>query len=132
MSFLLDTDTCSVHLKQNGNLSHKFLQYLGRLHMSVITVGELYTWTLRSKAPPQRSHALLDLLNDVQVLDVREQVARKFGEVRAALLDAGQPKPEMDLLIASTALVHNLTVVTHNTGDYINIPGLSLEDWLVP
>jgi tRNA(fMet)-specific endonuclease VapC len=53
MSFLLDTDTCSAHLKQKGNLSHKFLQYLGRLHMSVITVGELYTWALRSKAPPQ-------------------------------------------------------------------------------
>jgi tRNA(fMet)-specific endonuclease VapC len=72
------------------------------------------------------------LLNDVQVLDVTAPVARKFGEVRAALLDAGRPMPEMDLLIASTALVYNLTVVTHNTGDYANIPGLNLEDWLVP
>ena len=61
-----------------------------------------------------------------------DPVARKFGEVRAGLLDAGQSVPELDLLIASTALVHNLTVVTHNTQDYANIPGLNLEDWLVP
>src|SRR5690242_8848999 len=129
MSFLLDTDTCSAHLKQKGNLTHKFLQYMGRLHVSVITLGELFTWALRAKAPPRRLQSLLDLLNDVQVLDVTDPVARKFGEVRAGLLDAGQPVPELDLLIGSTALVHNLTVVTHNTQDYANIPGLNLEDW---
>jgi len=48
MSFLLDTDICSAHLKQKGNLTHKLLQYMGRLHVSVITVGELYTWALRA------------------------------------------------------------------------------------
>ena len=75
MSFLLDTDTCSAHLKQKGNLTHKFLQHMGRLHVSVITVGELYTWALRAKASPRRLHSLLDLLNDVQVLEVTEQAA---------------------------------------------------------
>jgi tRNA(fMet)-specific endonuclease VapC len=38
----------------------------------------------------------------------------------------------MDLLIASVALVHDLTLVTHNTADYQNIPGLRLDDWLIP
>jgi tRNA(fMet)-specific endonuclease VapC len=132
MSFLLDTDICSAHLKQKGNLTQRFQQYMGRMHMSVITLGELLTWAFRAKAPPRRGQSLLDLLNDVQVMDVTEPVARKFGEVRAALLDAGRPVPEMDLLIASTALVHNLTVVTHNTQDYASIPGLNLKDWLVP
>lgn len=89
MSFLLDTDTCAAHLKQRGNLTHKFLQYMGRLHVSVITVGELYTWALRAKAAPQRLQNLQDLLADVVVLDATEEIARKFGEVRAALLDAG-------------------------------------------
>jgi tRNA(fMet)-specific endonuclease VapC len=35
-------------------------------------------------------------------------------------------------MIASAALVHNLTLVTHNTTDYRNIPGLRLDDWLAP
>ena len=76
MSFLLDTDTCSAHLKQKGNLTHKFVQYMGRLHVSVITLGELFTWALR-KAPPRRLQPLLDLLNDVQVLDVTDPIARQ-------------------------------------------------------
>jgi tRNA(fMet)-specific endonuclease VapC len=36
------------------------------------------------------------------------------------------------LLIASVALVHDLTLVTHNTADYQNVPGVRLEDWLIP
>jgi tRNA(fMet)-specific endonuclease VapC len=132
MSFLLDTDTCSAHLKLKGNLTHKFLQSMGRLYLSVVTLGVWFTWALRARASPQQLQSLLNLLNGVQVLDVTEPIARKFGEVRAALFDAGRPVPELDLLIASTALVHNLTVVTHNNQDYTNIPGLNLDDWLVP
>jgi len=29
-------------------------------------------------------------------------------------------------------MVHDLTLVTHNTADYQNIPGLRLDDWLIP
>jgi len=38
----------------------------------------------------------------------------------------------MDLMLAATALVHDLTLVTHNTADFVNVPGLRLEDWLIP
>jgi len=131
MSFSLDTDTCSAHLK-SGALAHRLVQYAGRLHISSITLGELYTWVLRAKAPPRRTQMLLDLLNDVAVLDVTPEVARRFGEVHARLLDSGQSVPRMDLLIGVTALVHGFTVVTHNTQHFSRIPGLSLDDWLVP
>lgn len=33
-------------------------------------------------------------------------------------------------MIAATSLVHDLTLVTHNTQDFKNVPGLRLEDWL--
>jgi len=75
---------------------------------------------------------VLDFFNDVTFLDVDRDVSRKFGEIRAAQLDQGQLTPEMDLLIASTALVHGLTLVTHNAQDFANVPGLTLEDWLTP
>ena len=74
--------------------------------------------------------ALLDLFNDVTILDVTENVGRKFGELQAVLFDAGKPAPEMDLLIAATALVHDLTLVTHNVRDFANVPGLMVQDWL--
>jgi tRNA(fMet)-specific endonuclease VapC len=38
----------------------------------------------------------------------------------------------MDLLIGVTALEYDLTLVTHNTRHFQNIPNLRLEDWLTP
>lgn len=128
MSFLLDTDTCSAYLKGHRAVANRFLQYTGGLHMSVITLGELYTWALRAKALPTRLRALDDLLLDVVVLEVTRDVARKFGEVRAQLLDKGLPPPDMDLLNAAAALVHDFTMVTHNTRDYQYIP---ICGWLI-
>ena len=132
MSFLVDTDTCSAHFKGNARVTGRFLQYMGQLNVSVVTLGELFTWALRAKASPKRLQDINDLLNDVTVLNIAVDVSHKYGEVRAKLLDRGLPAPNMDLLNASIALVHNLTLVTHNTVDYQNITGLRLEDWMVP
>jgi predicted nucleic acid-binding protein len=132
MSFLLDTDTCSAYLKGHRAVGNRFLQHTGGLHVSAITMDELYTWALRAAAPPGRLQNVQELLNDLTLLDVTHDVARQFGELRAARFDRGLPPPEMDLLIAATALVHDLTLVTHNSKDYVNVPGLRMSDWLVP
>jgi len=131
VSFLLDTDICSAYLKNHAKVANRFLQYGGRLHISIITLGELLVWAKRKKASPKRLQTVLDLLNDVQVLLVDQIVAEKFGEIRAALLDAGLAAPQLDMLNAATALVHGLTMVTHNVMDYANVPGLTVVDWLV-
>ena len=47
MSFLLDTDICSAYMKGNHQVWQRFMQYSGRLHVSPVTVGELYTWAFR-------------------------------------------------------------------------------------
>ncbi len=75
---------------------------------------------------------IADLLQEVQVLDFDRACAEKFGQVRGALLQQGLTVPTADLMIASTALVHNLTLVTHNTADYQRIPNLRLDDWVTP
>ncbi len=77
-------------------------------------------------------HGLRDLLRATAIHDIDMAVAVKFGELRAGLLDGGITVGEMDLLNASVALVRNLTVVTHNTQDYADVAGLTLEDWMAP
>jgi tRNA(fMet)-specific endonuclease VapC len=132
LSFLLDTDTCSAYVKGNAAVFQRFVQHGGRLNISVVTLGELLTWALRVKAAPSRLQDVRDLLTLVSVLDVTQDVAWRFGELRAALLDGGMSAPDLDLINAAVASVHALTVVTHNTSDYACIPGLALADWLVP
>ena len=132
MSFLLDTDTCSAYLKNDPHVVPKVMLHYGGLHVSTITVGELLTWAFRAKAPPARLQGVRGLLGSAIIHDVDMTVAEKFGEIRAALLDRGKTVGEMDLLNASVALIHNLTMVTHNTADYSAVPGLTLDDWLIP
>jgi tRNA(fMet)-specific endonuclease VapC len=131
--FLLDTDTCSAYSKGNPLVFNRFVQYGGGRAISTVTLGELFTWALRAQAPPSRMQGVQDLLKLVTVLDITAAVARQFGEIRAALLDAGTPRPELDLLNGAVALVHQLTLVTHNVQDYAGVPGLTMiQDWLVP
>jgi tRNA(fMet)-specific endonuclease VapC len=132
MSFLLDTDICSAYLRGRNPVANRFIQYGGRLSVSAVSLGELYTWTLRARASPARMQSLLDMLPLVSVIDVNADVARKFGELDAHLLDHGLSASEIDLLNAATALVYDLTFVTHNVRDFVNIPGLRVADWLNP
>lgn len=133
MSFLLDTDTCSAHLKRPSGLMHRFVQHSGGLYIPTIVLGELYAWAYHRQNPISIIQRIEnDLLPDVRVLVFDSDCAKEFGRVRGLLLQQGISVSNMDLLIASVALVHNLTMVTHNSKDYQNIPGLPLDDWLTP
>lgn len=52
-----------------------------------------------------------------------------YREIRAHLAAQGTPIGPNDLMIASIARLHNLTLVTHNTNEFSRVPGLKLEDW---
>jgi tRNA(fMet)-specific endonuclease VapC len=132
LSFLLDTDICSAHLKGRASLEGRFIQYGSRFHISAVSVGELKTWALRAAAPASRRQAIEDLLQSLAVLPIDEQVADIYAAIRAGQLDTGAQTPRLDLLIAATALVHGLTLVTHNVKDFASIAGLSVVDWLTP
>jgi tRNA(fMet)-specific endonuclease VapC len=132
MNFLLDTDTCSAHMRRPSQLAHRFIQYTGGLTIPTIVLAELYAGAYKHPNPSRLLTLITDLLQEVLVLDFDSACAEQFGQVRGTLLQQGVSVSRMDLMIASVALVHNLTLVTHNTADYQNIPGLRLDDWLTP
>ncbi len=117
-------------MRGNAAVFNRFVQYGGRLYVSTITIGELTAWMFRTNLPVKLQSAFGDLQRDVVILDVTQDVAAKYGEVRAHQLHHGTRSPQVDLWIACTALTHDLTVVTHNTADFVNIPNLRLVDWL--
>jgi tRNA(fMet)-specific endonuclease VapC len=133
MSFLLDTDACSFHLKQPSGLIHRFMQHSGGLYLPTIALAELFAWAYRKSNPTKLPRSIAgDILSEVTVLPFDSACAEQFGQIRGSLLQQGTQIPTADLMIASVALIHNLTLVTHNTADYQNIPGLRLDDWLIP
>jgi len=132
MNFLLDTDTCSAHMRRPTKLAHRFIQYTGQMAISAVTLAELYAGAYKHSQVNRLLALIADLQQEVQVIDFDPVCAEKFGQVRGTLLQQGISVPTTDLMIASAALVHDLTAVTHNTADFQNIPGLRLDDWLAP
>ena len=131
MSFLLDTNICSGFIKRRPGLAHRFFQHSGLLHVPMIVLGELYTWAYRREDPSPTLVAIKEeLLPEVQLLIFDESCARQYGMVHALLLNKGHSIHAPDLQIAVTALVNDLTLVTHNTDDFQHVPNLRLADWL--
>lgn len=105
----------------------------GEFFISVITLMELETGVLLvSRRDPARG-ALLRAWMDGQVipgfagrvLPVDDAVA-----LRCAALHVPDPRPERDALIAATALVHGMTVVTRNVADFAPMGVALLNPWM--
>ncbi len=117
--YLLDTDVLSVLRRRQRNPAIEEWyerQNSSNLHISVITLGEIQRGV--SQELRRNSEFADDLAQwfqrvvtefDDRILQVDLGVARRWGQLT---IDIGNTNP--DLLIAATALEHDLTVVTRN------------------
>lgn len=89
----------------------------GDFVISAVTVDEIafgLAWH-----PNRRIAAWFEgFLASHEVLPVSADIARRAGELRGAFQARGIVRSQPDMLIAATAQVHALTVVTRNSGDF--------------
>lgn len=130
MKFLLDTNTCSAYMRRPGRLAHRFLQFADQLAIPTIVLAELFAGAFKHPDPTRLLALIDDLVAELTVLDFDSECAEQFGRVRGRLLQQGISVSTADLFIASVALAHDLTLVTNNTKDFQNVPGLQMVDWL--
>lgn len=91
------------------------------LYVSAITVQELEIGVLLAERRDPRQGALFRAWLDNHVLPAfagRILPVDTAVALRSAKLHVPDPRPVRDCLIAATALVHGLTVVTRNTVDF--------------
>jgi len=65
----------------------------------------------------------------IEILPYDRDAAEATARVRAELKKRGQPIGAYDVLIAGTALAHELILVTSNLREFNRIEGLRLENW---
>jgi len=74
----------------------------------------------------QNEKGLNDFLTGVSVVGVDDETSRIFGRERGRLRREGRRIADFDLLIASTCLRHNLTLLSNNRRHFEQVEGSTI------
>ena len=129
MSYLVDSDIIMSALNGQARAASLLRRYqTDDLYVSYISVGEILDGVLGSLDPAERGMGIVyAFLSPFERLTLDDDVVRQFAQLRVDLRRQGRLIPDFDLLIAATALVHGLTLITGNQRHFQRIPSLMLE-----
>lgn len=128
--YLLDTNVCVGLLKAQPAITGKLTAVPpNALYLCAVVKAELYYGARASQHIARNLATLQTFFGPYVSLGFDDGCAERYGELRADLRRTGQLIGPNDTMIAATALVHKLTLVTHNTREFSRVPGLGLEDW---
>jgi tRNA(fMet)-specific endonuclease VapC len=131
MRYLLDTCVVSDFIKGEPGTQARIRQTSpADIAVSVVTVMELrYGLALNPQRARKIEPAIVSFLASVTILPFNTAEAEQTAQIRAILKTQGQQIGPYDVLIAVTALHHNLYMVTANQREFDRVPGLQTENW---
>ncbi|MEY3401707.1 MAG: hypothetical protein RLZZ86_1322 [Cyanobacteriota bacterium] len=133
MGYLLNTNIVSASLKQNIEVALKITEIRRQgefIGISGITYYEVQRGLLRSNANRKLAW-FQQFCQDYPVLFLDDmRIFQKASEIHADLTNRGKIIQDADILIAATAIIHNLVLVSHDS-DLTRVKDLQLENWLI-
>jgi tRNA(fMet)-specific endonuclease VapC len=128
LKFLIDTNI-AIHARDGFE---PVLERLGRhegvVFLSALSLAELQRGLYATGADsPLRQARLRKILQTIPVLAFDATAAETYGQIIAQI--GWTRRRDFDRLIAAHALATGCTLVTANSQDFSDIPGLSLENW---
>ena len=128
MRYLVDSDWLIDAFLGIPTAIHRLTQLReDGMAVSIITYGELFEGALGAPAPMAELARFRRFLARLTLLGLDDPTMERFARLRAELRRQGQLIPDLDLLIAATALNHDLTLLTRNVRHFNRVPGLRLD-----
>ena len=129
--YLLDTNACIRFLNRSSEPLVQRLKACAPedIRLSSVVKAELVYGAHRSARAADNLRLLARFFKPFAAVAFDDRCLDSYGRIRSDLERIGTPIGPNDLLIAATAMAHDLTLVTHNTDEFGRIPGLEIEDW---
>lgn len=128
---LLDTDICVFFLQRKFSIKEKIDSLdPGCCFISEITLAELMFGSHNSSDYEKHKDDHLKVLSVAKLIRMIDSIPT-YAREKVRLKSKGKLIGEFDLLIATTAVHHNMTLVTNNTKHMARVEGLSLENWTI-
>lgn len=129
--YLLDTNICAYFLNGKFNLKEKIEEVaFENCAVSEITIAELKYGVKKSTLKEKNRKTIeifqtkFDIIPIFPALDI-------YAKEKARLKTKGKILDDFDLLIGSSAIFNNLTLVTKNVSDFERLEGIEIEDWTI-
>ncbi|WP_339606115.1 type II toxin-antitoxin system VapC family toxin [uncultured Roseivirga sp.] len=129
MKYLIDTNICIYYMKGRYGLDSKFNSVdVDSLYISEITLAELKYGVANSASPERNNLVLSNFLSGIQILPIFDGLDT-FANEKARLRKEGRPVDDFDLLIGSSAIANDLTLVTNNEKHFDRLTGIKMINW---
>jgi len=127
--YLLDTNICAYFFNGQFSLREKIREIgFENCVVSEITIAELKYGIAKSTKKEKNQQALDTFQAKIEVLPIFPALDI-YATEKARLKTKGKMLDDFDLLIGSTAIFNNLTLVTKNVSDFDRLDGIFIEDW---
>jgi tRNA(fMet)-specific endonuclease VapC len=131
MRYMFDTNICIYLMRRHPpEVAKRFaLMGHGDIVISAISFAELrYGVECRTESRDVTERALAALIQDIPVLPFETDAAVNYGVLRSVV--RSRKRDALDRLIAAHAASLSLTLVTNNEADFLDYPGLVVENWI--
>jgi tRNA(fMet)-specific endonuclease VapC len=131
MKYLLDTNIVSALYKfPTSSVAERVAGLaVGELGTSIIVAAELRFGYVKL-ASPRLERLIEETLASFEIAPWESPADFAYAEIRAHLERTGKKIGQNDMLIAAHAMALDVTLVTHNMGEFSRVPGLEIENWL--
>jgi predicted nucleic acid-binding protein len=136
VSYLLDTNVVSALRRKDRAERHVidwFESVVGaEFFVSVLTMMEIEIGVRRLERTDKRQADILRAWSEGPLQDLTRGHCLNVDleiAVCCATLHVPDPRPEIDALIAATAIIHRLTLVTRNVRDFADMPVVVVNPW---
>ena len=122
--YLLDTNICAYFFNGQFSLIEKIREIgFENCVVSEITIAELKYGIAKSTKKKKNQHVLDTFQSKIEVLPIFPALDI-YATEKARLKTKGKILDDFDLLIGSTAIFNNLTLVTKNISDFNRLDGI--------
>ena len=126
MKYLLDSDVIINHFRLKARLQETIVK--SGASISIITHAELMYEAYKSIYKQKSLEILNEFLQSfhIEIIPLNEEIIVTYADIKTSLEEKGQKLDEFDLLIAATAKISQLTLVTHNLKHFSRVPQLEI------
>jgi tRNA(fMet)-specific endonuclease VapC len=131
MRYLIDTSIWIPYLKGRNDPLRDRLRGTPRTDLAGCSIvwAELLHGATKYDLPVKRVALIEETLSGLVCLNFDLEAAHEYARIRDHLERERKIIGGNDLMIAAIALAHDLTVITHNSGEFSRVHGLKVEDW---